>query len=122
MDLQFGSTGKGLMAGYWASKYHPDTLVTAWAANAGHTFINSSRRKWVHTMLANGIVSPGLKRILIGPGSLLDMDALLKEIEANGDLIAGIPIYIHDHAAVITQRHRDEENGSMTKIGSTKKG
>ena len=122
MDLQFGSTGKGLMAGYWASKYHPDTLVTAWAANAGHTFINSNGRKWVHTMLANGIVSPNLKRILIGPGSLLDMDALLIEIEANQDLIAGVPIYIHENAAVITQRHRDEENGPMTKIGSTKKG
>ena len=122
MDLQFGSTGKGLMAGYWATKYHPDTIVTAWAANAGHTFINSEGRKWVHTMLANGIVSPNLKRILIGPGSVIDMDAMLREISDNGDLLEGIPIYVHENAAVITQRHVDEENGPMTKIGSTKKG
>ena len=61
VDLQFGSTGKGLLAGYLAETTKPDTVITAWAANAGHTYINADGRKFVHTMLANGIVSPNLR-------------------------------------------------------------
>lgn len=122
VDLQFGSTGKGLLAGYLAEKNRPDTVVTAWAANAGHTYIDSNGRKFVHTMLANGIVSKNLKSVLIGPGSIIDPDNLLKEINSCQDLLTKAKIYIHANAAVIQQRHRDEEAGPMTKIGSTKKG
>lgn len=125
IDLQFGSTGKGLIAGYLARRDRPDTLVTAWAANAGHTFIDSNGAKYVHTMLANGIVSPGLRQILIGPGSVIDPHNLRQEIDAALPKIPGlaeVEIVIHPHAAIIEQRHRDEEAGPMTKIGSTKKG
>lgn len=135
IDLQFGSTGKGLIAGYLAERDAPDTLVTAWAANAGHTYINAEGRKFVHTMLANGVVSPRLRNILIGPGSVIDPDNLHKEISECQDLLYGLDrlkdefnplgdvrIWIHENAAVIQQRHRDEEAGPMTKIGSTKKG
>ena len=125
VDLQFGSTGKGLLAGYLAETTKPDTVITAWAANAGHTYINADGRKFVHTMLANGIVSPNLKRVMIGVGSIIDPVNLLNEIRACEDLLNGVDIYIHKNAAVIDQRHRDEENahlGANTKIGSTKKG
>lgn len=126
IDLQFGSTGKGLIAGYLASRNNPDTLVTAWAANAGHTYIDRFNRKFVHTMIPNGIVSKGLRQILIGPGSLINPDALLREYrEACAALQIDdmqIRLLIHPHAAVIQQRHIDEEQGPMTKIGSTKKG
>ena len=122
IDLQFGSTGKGLIAGYLAERDNPDTLVTAWAANAGHTYIDSCGNKFVHTMLANGIVSRRLERILLGPGSVIDPTNLAREIEEAGALMNGIELFIHPSAAIITQRHRDEEAGPMTKIGSTKKG
>lgn len=123
IDLQYGSTGKGLIAGYLAERNKPDTLVTAWAANAGHTYIDADGRKYVHTMLANGIVSSGLRQILIGPGSVLDLDNLLNEIiDSMGVSGYLVDILVHENAAVIQQRHRDEEAGPMTKIGSTKKG
>lgn len=122
-DLQYGSTGKGLIAGYLAERDQPDTLVTAWAANAGHTYIDSTGNKYIHTMLANGIVSKGLQRILIGPGSLINPISLAAEINAAGIDRSLVGIMIHPHAAIITQDHRDaEEAGSNTKIGSTKKG
>lgn len=120
-DLQFGSTGKGALVGYLALKLAPDTAMTAWAANAGHTAIHNGR-KFVHTMLANSVISPNLKRILIGPGSVIDPDNLAKEYEECRDLLQMVKIAIHPHAAIISQRHRDEEAGPMTKIGSTKKG
>lgn len=124
VDLQFGSTGKGLLAGYLAEKNGPDTVVTAWSANAGHTYIDSGGREYIHTMLANGIVSPKLKQVLLGPGSVIDPDKLLQEIEQCEDILQlrGASILVHANAAFITQAHRDEESGPMTKIGSTKKG
>ncbi len=124
IDLQFGSTGKGLIAGYLALRDKPDTLVTAWAANAGHTYIDMDGRKYIHTMLANGIVSPNLKQILIGPGSLINPVSLMNELKSVADILEGrdIRIFIHPQAAIITQKHIDEEQGPMTKIGSTKKG
>lgn len=122
IDLQFGSTGKGLIAGYLAERDAPDTIVTAWAANAGHTYIDKDGRKFVHTMLANGIVSRRLERLLLGPGSVIDPVNLAREIEESNPLMAGVELFIHPSAAIITQRHRDEEAGPMTKIGSTKKG
>jgi adenylosuccinate synthase len=122
IDLQFGSTGKGLIAGFLAERDAPDTIVTAWAANAGHTYIDRDGRKFVHTMLANGIVSRRLERVLLGPGSVIDPVNLAREIEEANPLMSGVELFIHPSAAIITQRHRDEEAGPMTKIGSTKKG
>lgn len=122
VDLQFGSTGKGLIAGFLAERDNPDTLITAWAANAGHTYIDRAGNKYVHTMLANGVVSRKLSRVLIGPGSLIDPVALDRELQACGHLLRNAEVLIHPHAAVITQEHRDLEAGPMTKIGSTKKG
>lgn len=121
-DMQFGSTGKGLIAGYLAERDQPDVVVTAWSANAGHTYINREGRKWVHCMLANGIVSPKLKTVLIGGGSQMSIPVLLEEIEGSVDLLQGKSILIHENACIIQQRHIEEENGPMTKIGSTKKG
>lgn len=119
-DMQFGSTGKGLLAGFLATHRGFDTVITAWGPNAGHTFIDADGKKYVHTMLANGIVSPRLKRVMIGPGSVLNPDALLAECAA-----ANFPldkILIHEHAAIVTEYHRYKEGGYGHKIGSTMKG
>lgn len=121
-DLQFGSTGKGLIAGYLAKRDQPDVVMTAWSANAGHTFIDENGRKFVHCMLANGIVSPKLDTVLIGPGSQMNWDLFLQEVEQCADLLEGKTILVHQNAAIITQAHVEEEAGPMTKIGSTKKG
>lgn len=126
-DLQFGSTGKGLIAGYLAERDKPDVVVTAWSMNAGHTYINGAGRKFVHCMLANGIVSPNIKYILIGPGSQIGIHKLIEEMHDCADLLRerSAVVLIHENACVISRRHIDEENGGatdMTGIGSTKKG
>lgn len=121
-DLQFGSTGKGACVGYIAMKDRPDTVITAWTPSAGHTFIDKNGRKFVHCMLANGVVSPALQTVMIAPGSVIDLDRLQMEIEQCKDLVFGKRLVIHRNAAVVDQRHRDIENVTMTGIGSTKKG
>ena len=121
IDMQYGSTGKGLLAGYLAEQKKPDVVATAWMPNAGHTYINGQGRKFVHCMLANGIVSPRLTTVLIGAGSVIDLDGLRREITASRDLLKDKTIIIHPHAAIVTQAHRDEERKNV-KIGSTMKG
>ncbi len=122
IDLQFGSTGKGLLAGYLAEATNPDVVATAWAANAGHTYIDNDGNKFVHTMLANGIVSRNLKAVLIGPGSLINPVALQQEMDNCRAFLRGAQVMIHPAAAVILPEHVEAEQGPMTKIGSTKKG
>lgn len=121
-DLQYGSTGKGLIAGYLAERDAPDVVVTAWGANSGHTYIDAEGRKYVHTMLANGVVSKNLRTVLIGPGSLINLPNLIREATECKDHLENAEILIHPHAAVIQDRHVEEENNSMVGIGSTRKG
>lgn len=126
-DGQFGSTGKGLFAGFLAQRNKPEALVTAWAPNAGHTYTDyRDSRKYVHRMLANGVVSPKFKALFIGPGSVIDFEILAAEVEScighfeKNDA----KIFIHKNAAIALKRHREQEEqmSSMTDIGSTRKG
>ncbi len=123
-DLSFGSTGKGAIVGYIAKRLQPDAIVTAWMPNAGHTFIEEDGTTYVHTMLGNGVVSPRLKYVLIGPGSVINPESLAKEIlvATERGLMTGVRVLIHPHAAVVTEQHREIEEKSMVGIGSTRKG
>lgn len=120
-DMQYGSTGKGLLAGYLARRMQPDVVVTAWAPNAGHTYIDEKGRKYVHRMLANGVVSPKLTHVLLGAGSAIDLTVLLNELRSCSDHMRGKSLIIHPHAAIVTQEHVDIEKRNV-KIGSTMKG
>ena len=122
VDLQFGSTGKGLIAGLIAERDQPDVVVCAFSANAGHTYINAAGRKYVHCALPNGVVSPKLKFALIGPGAQFNLKQLMCEALDCADHLNGAQVLIHPHATIIQQHHIDAEAGPMTKIGSTKKG
>ena len=118
-DLQFGSTGKGLIAGTMAKRNKPTHAVTAWGPNAGHTFVHADGTKDVRTMLANATAHRDLQMIMIGPGSVIDEVALMREMhEANWDFDR---LMIHDHACVVQPHHVQAEAG-FVRIGSTMKG
>lgn len=125
MDFQYGSTGKGLIAGFLAKRGDYDTVVCAFATNAGHTYID--KEKGIHVMTQQlptaAIISPTVKNILLGPGSLIHGPTLLNEINQAGGRLAGKRILIHPRAAVVEDYHATEElRWGMTKIGSTTKG
>lgn len=123
VDLQFGSCGKGLFAGYLAGKINPDTIVTAWAPNAGHTYIDKSTGvKMVNICLPNGIVAESVKNVLFGPGTVVNPELLLSELNAYDEFMGGKRLCIHEHAAVVTEMHRQREAEYAFKIGSTMKG
>jgi adenylosuccinate synthase len=122
IDLQFGSTGKGLMAGYIAERDKPDTVVNANMPNAGHTYINDAGRTWIHKVIPNGIVSPNLKRTMIGPQSVFKIGQLCKEIDGSLDLLNNTAIIIHEGAVVLDPSHVKSEKETLSNISSTMQG
>lgn len=124
MDFQYGSTGKGLLAGYLAKRNNYDSVVCSFATNAGHTYIDKSRNLHMMTQqLPTGISSPTVKNVFIGPGSLIHIDTLIREIELYTDLLRGKRLLIHPHAAIVYDDHAEAEiQIGQTKMGSTAKG
>ncbi len=123
VDLQFGSTGKGLMAAWLGMNGDFDAAVTNWGPNAGHTAIYPDGAKFVRTMLANSVQRGSVRRVFIGPGSVIDIAALHREILeciANRD-VKDFEVFVHEHAAVVQDHHRAAET-IHNRIGSTQKG
>lgn len=121
-DLQFGSTGKGLLSGYIGEMWRPDTVVTAWTPNSGHTYIDSKGEKQIHTMIGNGTVSPSLRKIMLGPGSVINLPRLHSELLGVNAYKRGVQVFIHHAACILQDRHSDLESRSLVSIGSTMKG
>lgn len=124
VDLQYGSTGKGLIAGYLATKRKYDVVVNANMPNAGHTFIDIHGNVMIHKVLPNGIVSPNCKTVLIGPGSIFSIDQLRSEIKLARQFgyLKDVAIYIHHTAVALQDQHKEIENESLKAIGSTRQG
>jgi len=124
VDLQFGSTGKGLLAGYWAEVNSPDVVVNCNMPNAGHTYIDSKEQKMIFKVLPNGIVSPGLKYVLIGPGSVFSLERLNEELELAQEFgyLESAELLIHPQAMVLLASHKATEQASLSGIASTMQG
>lgn len=120
VDLQFGSTGKGQICGTLGHHWGPDTVVTAWGPNAGHTF-RKDGKTWVHRMLSIAALAPSVEDILIGPGSVVDLGRLAQEIHLAATELKGKHLVIHPQAALLKSHHAIAE-ASLVKIGSTMKG
>jgi adenylosuccinate synthase len=124
LDFQYGSTGKGLIAGYLARRGDYDTVVCSFATNAGHTYLDKQRGiKMMTQQLPTGISSSSVEKVFLGPGSLIHGRTLEEELTRYADMMKGKQLFIHPHAAVVEDYHRDLEiEWGMTKMGSTAKG
>jgi adenylosuccinate synthase len=131
VDMQFGSTGKGQIAGTIGRVWQPDTVVCANGPNAGHTYKWTEEgrfahdlertRSVVHTVTPVTSVLPSVRNILLGPGAVIVIARLFEEVTQNADLFAGKRLIIHPMASIVTQDHRDREK-NFVGIGSTMKG
>ncbi len=124
LDLQFGSTGKGLFAGYLAQRWEPDVVVSAFGPNAGHTFIDADGTEYMHKMLPMGVLSNNIKHVLIGPGSVLDIDCFRMEVDEFIQKNPGherFEIWIHPNTPILQNYHKEKE-AEFVRIGSTMKG
>lgn len=122
VDLQFGSTGKGLIAGYLSRNNEYDTVVCANMPNAGHTYVDEHGDKIVSKVLPSGVFSKNLERICIGPGAVFDVRRLVEEIETLRAWGISAPVIIHPHAAILMDHHREFEQATLSNISSTMQG
>lgn len=122
VDLGFGSSGKGLLAGSLAHIVDFDTVIHANHPNAGHTFQKDGHR-WVFQMTANSFIAPSVKRMLIGPGAVLDVDCLIAELLRIQvlNLMGEKEVIIHPNCVLLTPEHAQAEK-QLVSIGSTMKG
>lgn len=118
IDLQFGSTGKGLICGYLSDLGYHDTAMSANMPNAGHTYINKKGQKWMTKVLPASFVGPNIRQVLLGPGSVFSLERLSEEAMW---LRQDQTLKIHPNAVVLEDRHKEYENQYIER-GSTKQG
>jgi adenylosuccinate synthase len=113
---QYGSEGKGQIAAYLSGEY--DLLVRVGGPNAGHKVFELPR-PYAHHQLPSGTRKSEAK-LLIGPGAVIRVDKLLKEIaecEVDAERLR-----IDKNAMVITDEDIAAESELVKNIGSTGQG
>lgn len=115
VGAQYGSEGKGHIAAYLAGEY--DLLVRVGGPNAGHWVPGDP--PYAHHHLPSGTLK-STARLLLGPGAVLNVDNLLREIaECDVDRSR---LSIDPQAMIIEDADIDNEAGLERRIGSTKRG
>jgi adenylosuccinate synthase len=123
VDGQFGSTGKGLFASYWASKYAGvfDMVVTNAGPNSGHTSYYGDVKIVLKQLPTFGVTSWLMGHdipIFISPGAIIDFDILNKEVEH-----FDVKVLLSAQAAVISDADKDaEHSGSIAQVAGTRQG
>lgn len=121
MDGQWGSCGKGLLAGKLALDRNPDLVVCNFGPNAGHTFITPDQERLVTRQLPTGLVADGAL-LLLGPGAIIDPAVLADEFDRlSGQYQIDRRLMIHERAAVVLPQDRETE-ARLVAIASTRKG
>ena len=123
---QWGDEGKGKVVDLLAPRFSGVARYQG-GHNAGHT-VHVSGQKFVLHLIPSGILHPEITCV-IGNGTVIDLDALLSEVEmlASLGIEVGDRLRISNNAHVIMPYHRDiellaEARRGERKIGTTSRG
>lgn len=123
VDLQFGSTGKGMLAGYIGVLNGYDAVISANMPNAGHSaYSPHAGRLFVHKVLPSAIFGDDLEVIGIGPGAVFSIDRLEEEWRNVCAYRDDLTLVIHEAAGLLTPEHKEAEQKSLSRISSTMQG
>ena len=114
---QYGSEGKGQICAYLSKEY--DILVRVGGPNAGHSVFEKSG-KYIFHLLPSGTRMNQTAKIVLGPGIVINLETLLKEIKECE--ITDARLSIDSQAMIITKEDKDEEKALIDSIGSTGQG
>ncbi len=118
---QFGSEGKGKVAHAFARNQRAAAAIRVGGSNSGHTVIDPDGNPRIFRHLPTAAVLSDVTCV-IGPGSYVDPEVLISEIE---DVrLSPERLLIDQNAVLITEEHKDAErrSGLREKIGSTGSG
>ncbi len=119
IGAQYGSEGKGQIAGFLAKEY--DLLVRVGGPNAGHTVYvpHLKGESYTHHQIPSGTLKSDAK-LVIGPGAVINPELLLKEI--NECKVKPTRLIIDGNAMTITDEDILAEKKLKRTIGSTGQG
>jgi adenylosuccinate synthase len=119
VDLQYGSTGKGLFCGYLGDTRDYDTVISANMPNAGHTYIDAKGNHYMFKVLPSSAVGKSVKTVMIGPGAVFSVRRLAEEMM---HLRSDQTLRIHPNATILTEDHAVQERKRLNHISSTLQG
>jgi adenylosuccinate synthase len=114
---QFGSEGKGQVSAHLAPEY--DCLIRVGGPNAGHT-VYEKPNKHVFHMLPSGSYRNQQAKIIIGPGSVFNLEKILEEIGRYD--IEPDRLVIDENSTVISEEDIKNEMDIRHIISSTGQG
>lgn len=126
VDGQFGSTGKGVLAAWLASKcaengQWPYLVISNAGPNSGHTFYHGDEKvvlKQLPTFAVAAAMMGKVIPIYLSAGAVIDPAILIAEAHRHRG-----PIFIHPNAAVITDADKESEHsGSVAAVAGTRSG
>lgn len=112
---QYGSEGKGQIAGFLAREY--ELLVRVGGPNAGHK-VKIGDSEMTHRSLPSG-TSTSEARLLIGAGAVIDVRGFLEEVETSR---CQDRLWIDPSVMTIVDEDRERERQLVKAIGSTGQG
>ena len=123
VDLQFGSTGKGLLAGWLGVKNGYDAVISCNCPNAGHSaYSPDTDQLFVHKVLPSAIFGKDLLDVGIGPGAVFDIGRLAEEWKGVCDYRTDLRLVIHEAAGILKPDHKKREQENLSRISSTMQG
>jgi adenylosuccinate synthase len=121
IDGQWGSTGKGKLAGFLALHNDISAATADFQPNAGHTWKSDTGEEVVTSFLPSSLVNKSCK-LYLNAASTIDVDKFLLEMERYADYGISDRLMIHPKAGVIHSSDVRLEKDSLSRISSTMKG
>jgi len=116
----FGSEGKGNVAAYLAKRDRPGICISNNGPNAGHQYINDAGEVKTMKMLPVSGVVEKESIVILGPGSVIDLDRLFVEIEDNPGIADRLAI--SPTAPIVDLNCKEYEKEHLQYISSTFQG
>jgi adenylosuccinate synthase len=121
IDGQWGSTGKGKLAGYLYSKGNIDIGISDNMPNAGHTFTKGGK-DFILKALPTSCLFDGMTS-LIGPQAVLGEEQFQYEMEMIKNELGHYPqVFIHPLACIVTGGDKVNEQLIVNQMASTGQG
>lgn len=111
LDAGAGSSGKGKLGAFLGERYDNwQFCCNTFSAQAGH-WVKQNGKEYFYQTLNSVAYTDKYEKMLIGPGSIIELPALFKEIEKNN--IKTEKLGIHPLAAILQEKDAAFERGEV---------
>lgn len=123
IDGQWGSTGKGKLAGFLYSKYPEiEIAVCDFMPNAGHTYVDDDGGEHITKALPAAISFDHIKHVIVGPHSVIQESRVVEELSRENYAAKNFKLHIHPLVTVLSDSDSAIERDNLNHVASTMQG